>query len=255
MAAVTSFYNNVFPFMLRGLPWVVVFPILDNTGALVTGAAGLDSERSLDGDTPADCTNEATEIGSSGMYYLILTAAETSANVLTVITKTSTTNAKTTPMVFYPQPVKVLQSGTCAGGASSYADLDGSASTLNEYYRGFLINVTIDGVEEYRWVNTYTASLKRAFVSPNWVTAAPDSNDPYAIIAYTNIGIPDVNAQYWNTLTTVELPLVPTTAGRKLDVSTGGEAGLDWANIGSPTTTQNLTNTTVKTADQGWRQP
>lgn len=42
--------------------------------------------------------------------------------------------------------------------------------------------------------------------------------------------------------------LRPTTAGRKLDVSTGGEAGLDWANIGSPTTTVGLSGTTVKTA-------
>src|SRR3990172_6710275 len=40
----------------------------------------------------------------------------------------------------------------------------------------------------------------------------------------------------------------PTTAGRTLDVSAGGEAGLDWANIGSPTTAQNLSGTTVKTA-------
>lgn len=42
--------------------------------------------------------------------------------------------------------------------------------------------------------------------------------------------------------------LKPTTAARTLDVSAGGEAGLDWANIGSPTTTVNLSGTTVKTA-------
>jgi hypothetical protein len=42
--------------------------------------------------------------------------------------------------------------------------------------------------------------------------------------------------------------LRPTTAGRKLDVSSGGEAGLDWANIGSPTTSQTLSGTTVGTA-------
>lgn len=42
--------------------------------------------------------------------------------------------------------------------------------------------------------------------------------------------------------------LKPTTAGRTLDVSTGGEAGLDWANVGSPTTTVGLSGTTVKTA-------
>lgn len=42
--------------------------------------------------------------------------------------------------------------------------------------------------------------------------------------------------------------LMPTTAARTLDVSAGGEAGLDWANIGSPTTAQGLSGTTVKTA-------
>lgn len=42
--------------------------------------------------------------------------------------------------------------------------------------------------------------------------------------------------------------LQPTTAGRTLDVSAGGEAGIDWANIGSPTTTVNLSATTIKTA-------
>lgn len=39
--------------------------------------------------------------------------------------------------------------------------------------------------------------------------------------------------------------LRPTTAGRKLDVSTGGEAGIDWANIGSPTTAVNLSATNI----------
>lgn len=42
--------------------------------------------------------------------------------------------------------------------------------------------------------------------------------------------------------------LRPTTAGRTLDVSSGGEAGLDWANVGSATTVVNLSGTTVKTA-------
>lgn len=39
--------------------------------------------------------------------------------------------------------------------------------------------------------------------------------------------------------------VMPTTAGRTLDVSAGGEAGLDWANIGSPTTAQNLSATNI----------
>lgn len=39
--------------------------------------------------------------------------------------------------------------------------------------------------------------------------------------------------------------LAPTTAGRTLDVSAGGEAGVDWANVGSPTTSLALTGTTI----------
>ena len=60
-------------------------------------------------------------------------------------------------------------------------------------------------------------------------------------------GTPDVNVKLWNGLTTVALPLTPTTAGRTLDVSATGEAGIDFANIGSPTTTVNLSGTTVGT--------
>ena len=40
----------------------------------------------------------------------------------------------------------------------------------------------------------------------------------------------------------------PTVTGRSIDVSTGGEVGLDWANVGSPTTTVGLSGTTIKTA-------
>ena len=42
--------------------------------------------------------------------------------------------------------------------------------------------------------------------------------------------------------------LKPTTAGRTLDVTAGGEAGIDWANVGSPTTTVNLSGTTISTS-------
>lgn len=66
----------------------------------------------------------------------------------------------------------------------------------------------------------------------------------------TVAGVPNVNVKTWNDLVTVALPLVPTTAGRTLDVSTGGEAGVDWANVGSPTTTVGLTGTTIATTQK-----
>ena len=56
-----------------------------------------------------------------------------------------------------------------------------------------------------------------------------------------------VNTMAWNSLATVALPLVPTVAGRALDVSAAGEAGVDWANVGTPGSTVALSATTVAT--------
>ena len=41
--------------------------------------------------------------------------------------------------------------------------------------------------------------------------------------------------------------LSPTVAARTLDVSAGGEAGMDWANVGTPNSTVSLSATTVST--------
>ena len=80
----------------------IVFPILDADGDLVTAAAALDSERSIDGAAFTDFTNEASEIAtSSGVYSLALTAAETNGDVIAIIVKTTTAVAKTTVLVFY----------------------------------------------------------------------------------------------------------------------------------------------------------
>lgn len=64
-------------------------------------------------------------------------------------------------------------------------------------------------------------------------------------IKQTNNGEVDSNTTHWNNLATVALPLIPTTPGRTLDVSAGGEAGIDWANIGTPGSTVSLSATTV----------
>lgn len=45
--------------------------------------------------------------------------------------------------------------------------------------------------------------------------------------------------------------LYPTTAGNTLDVNANGEAGIDWANVGNPTTTLGLSNTTIANVTVG----
>jgi hypothetical protein len=81
----------------------ITFPIIDADGDIVTGAAGLDSEwvsyNTADhgGAAPsfADCTHEATEIGSTGVYYLDVSAAEINKDFTHIQIKTSTSGAKT----------------------------------------------------------------------------------------------------------------------------------------------------------------
>lgn len=68
-----------------------------------------------------------------------------------------------------------------------------------------------------------------------------------AASAPATAGILEVNVKNFNNLAAVALPLTPTTAGRTLDVTATGEAGIDWANVGAPTTALDLSGTTIKT--------
>ena len=78
----------------------IFFPIIDADGDIVTSAAALDSETDTfaDGVVPdgfSDLTNEATEIGTDGWYYISLTQAEMNFDYIAIQIKTSTTGAKT----------------------------------------------------------------------------------------------------------------------------------------------------------------
>lgn len=172
--------TDALPIARKNTAFRVYIPIWDADGDLVTGAAGLDSEVSKDGGSFADCTNEATEIGTSGIYYLDLTATEMNADAVVVIVKTSTSGAKTTPIILYPAEDAELRANMVAVNGTS---------------------------------------------APSLVSGRFDAS---------------VGA-YQSGLT----PLQPTVAGRTLDVSAGGEAGIDWANIGSPTTVVAFTGTTI----------
>lgn len=108
-------------FAIKNAVLRVTFPIFDADGDLVTGAAGLDSEVSKDGGNFADCTNEATEIQSTGMYYLDLTADEMNADTVCIIVKTSTSGAKTTPIVLYTTTATRGLAGTALPAAAADA--------------------------------------------------------------------------------------------------------------------------------------
>jgi len=86
----------------KNAAFVLEFPIYDADGDPVSSAAALDSEVSIDGGAFVDCTNEATEItAGDGQYALSLTAAEMNGDRIMVITKTTTSGAKTAVNLMY----------------------------------------------------------------------------------------------------------------------------------------------------------
>ncbi len=106
---------------------------------LITSWAGQDSEVSFDGAAYSDCTNEATEIGTSGTGYIDLTASEMNADC--VILKVTVTNTGAVPLVFvlYPEEsgdyrsnvTQISGDATAADNAEAFFDGTGYAGTNN----------------------------------------------------------------------------------------------------------------------------
>jgi len=194
MAEVTAFRNNALPYPVYGAPWVIVFPLLDADGDPVTGAT-CDSEVAKNGDTGVDCTNEGVEIPyttatNKGMYYLILTAAEMTADIVAVTIYSAT--SKATAIVLYPRKLVALRSGTAQGGAAGYITLDASAGARDDRWNGCLCVATIDTLVEARIIADYTGSNQQAAVTPGW-NVTPDADDTFILYLPEGMQLPTVN--------------------------------------------------------------
>lgn len=195
MAEVTAMRNNVLDFPIYGLPYVVIFPILDNTGELVDGAAELDSEISKNGDTFTDCTNEAVEIAaSSGMYYLILTAAEMTADIVSIRVRTTTVNAKTTPITFKPQALPQIDAGTAQAGAAGSITLAAGTLAFNDQVNGAVVYIhTGTGAGQARIITSFVTSTKVASVTPDFITNPDDTSQYYLYQTDSCVASPNAN--------------------------------------------------------------
>ncbi len=195
-----------------------------------------DTELSSDGGaTFADITEEITTGGTNGIGYVTLTGAETNNNMIALAAKSA--NCVTTPVTLYPRVLAIVGSGTLSAGSAG----GGTLGTVLAYdVTGCFIRTTggtggggTGGANnQARKMVTYTPSTGAFTVTPNWETT-PDNTTTYDVLLPEGVTLGMLKA------------LNPTTAGRTLDVSTGGEAGLDWANVGSPATTLALTGTTI----------
>jgi hypothetical protein len=181
MAEATVLRNAALPYPVYAAPYAVTFPLLDADGDPVSPSSP-DSERSLNGDTFADCTNEATEIATStGICYLALTAAEMTADIVTL--RIQSTGAKTTVLTLFPRKLVTIRAATANddGSGTSSIVLDSSASAIDDYYNGMVCVAILDTTTtEMRIITDYNGSTKAATVVPDW-TIAPDNTDTFTI--------------------------------------------------------------------------
>ncbi len=172
-----------------GYHYRITVPLLDADGDLTTGGGSdtPDSERSIDGGTFADCTNEMSEIATnSGMYTLDLTGAELTAKCMAVIMKTATAGTKTTPVVLYPRRLPVLETDTAEAGAGSTITLAAAtASAENDFYNGLFIGITNNspaGAQyQLRRIISYVGSTRVATVDSAWGTN-PSNASTYDVL-------------------------------------------------------------------------
>lgn len=230
------------PFPIRGCIFRILPDLWLSTALPNTGPAGLDSEFSIDNGNFADCANEFTETQSTGSGYLDLTGAETNGSGIKVQIKSSTTNAIIYKVTINPLVLASVSTGTLSAGSAG----GGTLGTILAYdITGCYIQTTggtggggTGGANnQARKIVTYTISTGAFTVSPDWGTT-PDNTTTYSVLLPPGMTLGALKA------------LNPTTAGNTLDVNSGGEAGVDWGNVGNKTTSNALTGTTIATTQQ-----
>lgn len=134
----------------RNVATRITFPIIDADGDTVTAAATLDSESTnwSDGVDPGafvDLTDEAVEIGTTGIYQVSLTAAEMNFDYVYVQVKTSTAGAKTQHILINTRFAPIVDaSGQVTVGAMAANSLTATAIAADAITAAKIANGAID---------------------------------------------------------------------------------------------------------------
>lgn len=163
-----------------GCPFTLMFPIRDRYGAVQTGCASTaDSKISKDGGAFADCTNEITEIGSSGCYQITLEAAELQAAC--VLYKVST-SAGAYYATLLPVRCAVVLDDQAAGGSANTLTLAAGTVLADGQYDGYIL--LLDGgtgAGQAARVISSIAATRVLTVQANWETQ-PDATTTYQLL-------------------------------------------------------------------------
>ena len=121
----------------------IIVPCYDGewSSAYVTAPTAPDSEKSQDKGAFADCTNEWTEIGTSGVGYLSLTAAETNYDLVIVKITSSTVGANFPLIEIHTEATPALSSEMTA----AFTTTDALISGLNDISVANILDGIIEG--------------------------------------------------------------------------------------------------------------
>jgi hypothetical protein len=198
---------------------------------------------------------------------VLLQATQTGVTIPTVTTVTTTTNLTNAPTTGDFTSTMKTSIGT-AVAASNVAGVTGvtfPATVASPTNITAATGVVLSGVTHTGAViPTVTNLTNLPAITTDWITAAGVSS---AAVTKIQSGLSTYSGGDTSGTTTLlarltstraglmdnldaamTSRLAPTVAGRTLDVSATGEAGVDWANVGSPTTTLNLSGTTISTS-------
>jgi len=177
MAEEVRLRNSVLPYPIFGVPYSVTFPIRDSTGNTIASGSGLTAVISLNGNTSTTVANTVTEIANSGgLYFLIFNSTEMSTDIASATIRSTSTGAVPTVLTLYPRKLPVLRANTANTGNATTITLDTGAPSMDDYFTGCVVAVTIGSNTFARMITSYTGATKLAAVTPNFSTNANSSS-------------------------------------------------------------------------------
>jgi len=167
---------------IANAPYRAIFEIRDTARELVSVATNLDSEISVDSGSFADLVAEATEIGSSGVYYVDISAAEFTASGDATLKVTSTEGVG----VVLPLPIEpAADSGVAQASTATSLTLRAAASATDDFYVGLQVEIVRNtGAGQVRTITDYVGSTNVASIDRAWITN-PDSTSVYKVLPLT----------------------------------------------------------------------
>jgi len=192
------------PVPIKNTAYRIYLPLRDSAGALVSAATTPDSEVSLDGASFADCTNEVTEIGTTGNYYLDLTAAEMNADA--VILQVKSADIITAVMTIYPEEAGDINVTVDSSNDKTGYSISGTKTTLDALndISTAQVNAEVDTAISDAALAT-AASLATVDTNVDAILVDTGTTIPAQITGLNDLSAADVNAEVDTALADIHL--------------------------------------------------